>query len=36
MTPEIKYVEGFSAVGYCLAPPEGEFDVLDASAYWLG
>lgn len=33
MTPEIKYVEGFSAVGYCLAPPEGEFDVLDASAY---
>ena len=36
MTPEIKTMEAFSAVGYCLAPPEGEFDLHDQSAYWLG
>lgn len=36
MTPEIKKMAAFSAVGYRLAPPEGELDVLDASAYWLG
>ena len=36
MTPEIKKIDAFSAVGYCLAPPEGGFEVLSSGAYWLG
>lgn len=36
MTHEIRKMEGFSAVGYRLAPPEGDFEVLDSAAYWLG
>ncbi len=36
MKAEIKKMDAFTAVGYCLAPPEGEVDVLDNSAYWLG
>ena len=35
MTPEIKKMASFTAIGYCLAPPDGDFAVLDASAYWL-
>ena len=36
MTPQIKKMDAFTAIGYCLAPPEGEVDVLDNGAYWLG
>ena len=36
MKPELKKMEAFPAVGYCLAPPEGDFNALDSSAYWLG
>lgn len=36
MTPEIKSMAAFTAVGYSLAPPEGELDILDNGAYWLG
>ncbi|MCH1982636.1 AraC family transcriptional regulator [Ruminococcus sp. OA3] len=36
MTPAIKKLQAFSAIGYCLAPPQGELDVLDNGAYWLG
>lgn len=36
MTPEIKKMAAFTAVGYSLAPPEGELDILDNGAYWLG
>ena len=36
MTPEIKRLEAFTAVGYALAPPEGDMDILDNGAYWLG
>ncbi len=27
--------DAFTAIGYRLAPPQGEFDVLDAHVYWL-
>ena len=36
MTPEIKKMAAFTAIGYSLAPPDGDFEVLDSSAYWLG
>jgi AraC family transcriptional regulator len=36
MIPEIKKLAAFSAVGYCLAPPDGDLDILDAGAYWEG
>ena len=36
MIPEIKKMAAFTAVGYSLAPPEGDFDILDTGAYWLG
>jgi AraC family transcriptional regulator len=36
MKPEIKKMDAFTAVGYSLAPPAGELDVLDHGAYWLG
>lgn len=37
MTPEIKKMAAFTAVGYTFAPPaEGELDILDNGAYWLG
>lgn len=36
MTPEIKKMAAFTAVGYSLAPPQGELNVLDNGAYWLG
>ena len=36
MVPELKKMPAFSAVGYSLAPPDGDFKVLDISAYWLG
>ena len=36
MTPELKKLDAFTAIGYSLAPPEGEVDVLESGAYWLG
>lgn len=36
LEPEIKTVPAFTAVGYRLAPPKGEFSVLDTGAYWAG
>jgi len=36
MTPEIKKMAAFTAVGYTFAPPAGEVKVLDYGAYWLG
>lgn len=36
MTPELKKLDPFAAIGYSLAPPEGEVDVLECGAYWLG
>lgn len=36
MVPEIKKMASFTAVGYQLAPPKGDFDVIDTGAYWLG
>ena len=36
VTPSIRPMGPFTAVGYRLAPPNGEFDVLDAGAYWMG
>ena len=36
MAPEIKAMAAFTAIGYTLAPPDGDFEVLDSSAYWLG
>jgi AraC family transcriptional regulator len=36
MKPEIKKLDAFTAVCYCLAKPEGEFKFLDHTAYWLG
>ncbi len=36
VTPSIRPMGPFTAVGYRLAPPSGEFDVLDAGAYWMG
>lgn len=36
MTPEIKKMAAFTAIGYSLALPEGDFQVLDSGAYWLG
>lgn len=35
MTPEIKKMAAFTAVGYYLKAPEN-LDILDAGAYWLG
>ena len=35
MTPELKKMAAFTAIGYSLAPPDGDFEVLDSSAYWL-
>lgn len=34
--PEFRSLDAFTAVGYRLAPPQGEFSVLDAGAYWMG
>ena len=36
VTPEIRILPAFTAVGYRLAPPQREFELLDAGAYWLG
>lgn len=36
MRPEIKKMDAFTAVCYCLAKPEGEFDFISNTAYWLG
>ena len=36
MNPEIKKMASFTAIGYSLAPPDGDFDILDSSAYWIG
>lgn len=36
MKPEIKKMDAFSAACYCLAKPEGEFDFVSNTAYWLG
>ena len=36
VTPSIRPIGPFTAVGYRLAPPNGAFDVLDAGAYWMG
>ena len=36
MELKTQQMEAFTAVGYCLAPPQGEFDWIDATAYWLG
>lgn len=36
LKPEIKTVSAFTAVGYGLAPPKGEFNVMDTGAYWAG
>ena len=35
MTPEIKKMVAFTAVGYTLTPAEGELDILNNGAYWL-
>lgn len=34
--PEFRSLASFTAVGYRLSPPQGEFDVLDVGAYWMG
>ena len=36
MKPEIKKMDAFTAVCYCLAKPEGEFEFISNTAYWLG
>lgn len=36
LRPTFKKMDAFCAVGYNLAPPQGEFDVLDTGAYWAG
>lgn len=36
VTPAVRRMGPFLAVGYRLAPPSGNFDVLDAGAYWMG
>ncbi|MGI6679851.1 MAG: AraC family transcriptional regulator [Dehalobacterium sp.] len=36
MVPEFKKMDSFTAVGYKLPPPEGDFKVIDTGAYWLG
>jgi len=36
ITPEIRHFDSFLAVGYCLAPPQGDLDILDTGAYWAG
>jgi len=36
MEPEIKKMASFTAIGYSLAPPDGDFEILDSSAYWIG
>ena len=36
MTPTMKKMATFTAIGYSLAPPEDNVDTLDSSAYWLG
>ena len=36
MTPEFRHMDAFSAIGYHLDPPEGDFDLLDSGAYWMG
>lgn len=36
MKPEMKKMDAFAAVCYCLAKPEGEFDFISNTAYWLG
>lgn len=33
-TPTFKSMDAFSAIGYHLSPPEGDFDILDHGAYW--
>ena len=33
--PSLRSLDTFTAVGYRLAPPKREFDVLDAGAYWM-
>ena len=35
MTFEWKRMPAFSAIGYCLRPPEGIVNPLDNGAYWL-
>lgn len=34
--PEFRSLASFTAVGYRLSPPQGESDVLNAGAYWMG
>ena len=36
MTPTIKKMAAFTAIGYSLAPPDDNIDILDSGAYWLG
>ncbi len=36
MKPIIKKIDEFNAVGYVFPAPEGDFDVLQNGAYWLG
>ena len=36
MTPTIKKMTAFTAIGYSLTPPGDNIDPLDSSAYWLG
>lgn len=36
VSPSIRQIGSFTAVGYRLAPPNREFDILDAGAYWMG
>lgn len=36
MTPEIKKMAAFTAVGYTLAPPDGDLNIIDNGAYWMG
>ena len=35
VNPSLRSLDAFTAVGYRLAPPKREFDVLDAGAYWM-
>ena len=32
--PQIRTISAFSAIGYLLPPPKGEYDILDFGAYW--
>lgn len=35
VTPSIVFRDTFLSIGYRLTPPQGNFDVLDAGAYWM-